>query len=168
MGSLRILIVRSPSASIPVRTTPELQGFDLCADLPHPVVLGPQQREVIPTGLSLGIPEGARALIRPRECLALQYGVTVANGPWWIAHGCNDEVRVALVNRGAQPYTVAPGSRIAQVLFSPGDNVLFVPVASLQGTPRHEERLGNLVPRGASEAAQTLAVGSTAAARQVG
>ncbi len=96
-------------------------GMDLCAAVAtdQPVVLQPGGRCLIPTGLSVEIPQGLEAQVRPRSGLALKHGITVCNSPGTIDADYRGEISVVLVNLGDQSFTVERGSRIAQMVITP-------------------------------------------------
>ncbi len=94
-------------------------GADLRADICSELILNPGERQIIPTGLRLQIPEGFEAQIRPRSGLALKHGVTLLNAPGTIDSDYRGEVKVILINLSDRAYTVRPGVRIAQIIFAP-------------------------------------------------
>jgi dUTP pyrophosphatase len=91
-------------------------GCDLRAAVDHPLVLEPGARALVPTGLAIALPRGWEAQVRPRSGLAVKYGVTVLNAPGTIDSDYRGEVRVILINHGDQPFVIARGERIAQVV----------------------------------------------------
>ncbi len=102
---------------MPVLGTSGASGRDLHALLSEPVTIEPLGRVLIPTGISLEIPQGYEAQIRPRSGLALKHGVTVLNSPGTIDSDYRGEVGVILVNLSSSPFTVNNGDRIAQMVF---------------------------------------------------
>ena len=80
------------------------------------VLLEPGVPQLVPTGLTLEVPPGYEAQVRPRSGLALKHAITMPNGPGTIDPGYRGEVRVILLNLGREPYTVHAGDRIAQVI----------------------------------------------------
>ncbi len=82
------------------------------------LVIEPGARDLVPTGITLAIPEGFEAQVRPRSGLALRHGVTVLNAPGTIDADYRGEVGVILVNHGAAPYEIVRGARIAQIVFA--------------------------------------------------
>ncbi len=103
---------------LPTYQTDGAAGMDLRAALDEPVILGSLERRLIPTGLSLEIPEGYEAQVRPRSGLAAKLGVTVLNTPGTIDSDYRGEVGVVLVNLSKESCTIAPGDRIAQLVFA--------------------------------------------------
>ena len=78
--------------------------------------LDPGVPRLVPTGLTLEVPSGYEAQVRPRSGLALKHAITVPNAPGTIDPGYRGEVRVILLNLGREPYTVHAGDRIAQLI----------------------------------------------------
>src|SRR5208282_144768 len=101
---------------LPAYATEHAAGMDLRAALPAdgPLTLAPLQRALVPTGLSLAIPIDFEGQVRPRSGLALKHGLTCLNTPGTIDADYRGEVKVLLVNLGAEPFTITRGERIAQ------------------------------------------------------
>src|SRR5215468_11888292 len=95
-------------------------GLDLVAAVASdaPVVIAPGRWAAIPTGLALELPPGSEGQVRPRSGLAAQHGVTVLNAPGTIDADYRGEVKVLLVNLGAEPFAVTRGMRIAQLVIA--------------------------------------------------
>ena len=89
-------------------------GLDLCAV--EAVTLAPGVPLLVPTGLSIELPPGYEAQIRPRSGLALKHAITIPNGPATIDPGYRGEIRVILLNLGREAYTIHAGDRIAQMI----------------------------------------------------
>lgn len=132
---LRIQRLRS-SATLPVRATGGAAGLDLCADLDAELVLAPGGRALVPTGLSIALPQGHEGQVRPRSGLAAKFGVTVLNAPGTIDEDYRGEVKVILVNHGDAPFTIRHGERIAQLVVAPVTHVVLDEVTSLDATER--------------------------------
>jgi len=94
-------------------------GLDLMAAINEPFVLKPFERTLIPTGISIALPEGYEAQIRPRSGLALKHGLTVLNSPGTIDADYRGEIQVILINLGHVEFTIERGMRIAQMILSP-------------------------------------------------
>ena len=110
---------------LPEYQTDCASGMDLAAAVPEaaPVTIAPGARALIPTGLAMGIPIGLEGQVRPRSGLALKHGVTVLNAPGTIDADYRGEVGVLLINHGTEPFTIARGDRIAQLVFAPVSHV---------------------------------------------
>jgi len=113
-------------------------GMDLVAavDESNPVVLQPGERQLIPTGLSIELPPGMEAQVRPRSGLALKNGITVLNSPGTIDADYRGEVSVVLINLGQEDFTVFRGSRIAQLVVAPVVQLEVLVVEALSTTTR--------------------------------
>ncbi|TKA95738.1 dUTP diphosphatase [Cereibacter changlensis] len=126
---------------LPRYETAGAAGADLRANLPEAqraagLELAPMQRMVVPTGLRLEIPEGFEAQIRPRSGLALKHGLTVPNTPGTIDSDYRGPLGVLLINLGAEPYLIAHGDRIAQMVVAPVVQADFLTVEGLGQTAR--------------------------------
>ncbi len=103
---------------IPQYMTEGASGMDLFASLEKEVTLGPGERKLIPTGVSVAIPEGYEGQVRPRSGLAIQKGIGIVNGPGTIDSDYRGEIGVLLINFGKESFTVRNGERIAQMVIS--------------------------------------------------
>ncbi len=112
----RVLPARGEALPLPTYATEGSAGLDLRADAA--VTLGPGERALVPTGISLAIPPGFEGQVRPRSGLALREGITCLNTPGTIDSDYRGEVSVILVNLGQKPVTIARGERIAQLVFA--------------------------------------------------
>lgn len=123
MQSVTILLKRVRPASdplpLPKYMTAGAAGMDLMADLTEPVELAPGARALIPSGISVEIPAGFEAQIRPRSGLALRHGVTLLNSPGTIDADYRGEIMVLMINLGQQSYVVHRAERIAQMIVAP-------------------------------------------------
>ena len=94
-------------------------GLDLVAAFDSPLILAPGKRALVPTGLSMALPAGFEAQVRPRSGLAAKHGVTVLNTPGTIDADYRGEVKVILINLGDDPFEIVRGERIAQIVIAP-------------------------------------------------
>lgn len=120
--TVAIEIARLPGAEglpLPSRATPGAAGYDLCAAVQGDVVLAPGERRLIPTGFGVAIPTGFEGQIRPRSGLALRHGVVLPNSPGTIDSDYRGELQVIIWNASSQPFSVARGDRIAQLVIAP-------------------------------------------------
>ncbi len=122
---------------LPSYATSQSAGMDLTAALEEALELGPGDRALIPTGLSIALPKGFEAQVRPRSGLAVKYGVTVLNTPGTIDADYRGEVKVILINHGKEPFTIKRGMRIAQMVVERFSHVNWEVVEELE---KNEER----------------------------
>jgi len=121
MEMVDVAVSRLPHAegvALPAYETAASAGMDLRAAVPDetPTVLAPGDRALVPTGLRIALPKGYEGQVRPRSGLAHDRGVTVLNSPGTIDADYRGEVKVLLVNHGAEPFAVERGMRIAQLV----------------------------------------------------
>lgn len=128
---------------LPAYATERSAGLDLAAAIDLPVILAPGERQAIPTGFAIALPEGYEAQVRPRSGLALRHGVTVLNSPGTIDADYRGEIRVILVNLGQEAVTVQRGDRIAQLVVAPVTRAAWQETAALPGTARGEGGFGS-------------------------
>ncbi|HIG74094.1 MAG TPA: dUTP diphosphatase [Bacteroidetes bacterium] len=123
---------------LPEPSTDGSAGLDLRAAVPEdePVTLAPGAFALVPTGLCLALPPGTEGQVRPRSGLAAKFGVTVLNSPGTVDADYRGEVKVILINHGAEPFEVTRGERIAQMVVARYETVRFVAVDSLDETAR--------------------------------
>lgn len=139
----QVRIVNHGDQPLPAYATPLSAGMDLHAHLPAPITLAPLQRALVPTGLSIELPEGTEAQIRPRSGLALKHGITCLNSPGTIDADYRGEVKVLLVNLSDTPFEIKPGERIAQMVVAHHARVEWLPVEALSTTLRGEGGFGH-------------------------
>ena len=118
-------------------------GTDLLAAVTDTVVLQPMQRALVETGISIALPVGYEAQVRPRSGLAAKHGVTVLNTPGTIDADYRGEIKVILINLGSEPFTIQRGDRIAQMIVAPVSRVSWEAVAQLPETQRGEGGFGS-------------------------
>lgn len=145
MTAVGVLVARLPGAD-PAVPLPSYQsdgaaGMDVAANLPAEartagIVVAPGARALVPTGLSLAIPEGWEVQIRPRSGLALREGLTLLNSPGTIDSDYRGEVGVIVVNHGDRPLTIEHGMRIAQMVLAPVARMALTEAPELAATGR--------------------------------
>ena len=143
MEELEVLVARDQSASLPSYATASSSGMDLRACVPEPIELKPLERALIPTGIRICIPDGFEAQVRPRSGLAVEFGVTVLNTPGTIDADYRGEVKVILINLGAEPFVVRSGDRVAQMVFHKTARVSWREVDELPQTERGSGGFGS-------------------------
>ncbi len=135
--SVRIAVKRLPHGEglpLPAYASAGAAGMDVVAA--ESLTLAPGARAAVATGFALAIPEGWEVQVRPRSGLALRHGVTCLNTPGTIDSDYRGEVKVILANLGAEPFAVARGERIAQLVPAPVTHAEFAEVESLDDTAR--------------------------------
>lgn len=141
--TVKVRRVRPSDLPLPKYHTPLSAGMDLLADLSEEVALEPLERRLIPTGLSLELPEGFEAQIRPRSGLALKQGLTCLNTPGTIDADYRGEVGVLLINLSKERVVLRRGDRIAQMVVAPSVQATLVEVQVLTDTARGEGGFGS-------------------------
>jgi len=137
------LLPHADTLGLPSYATEHAAGMDLCAAIDNDVVIEPGKRMLVPTGLSIALPEGMEAQVRPRSGLALKHGITVLNSPGTIDADYRGEVQVILANLGTEPFTVTRGMRIAQMVVAPYARVTWNEVSALTSTTRGARGFGS-------------------------
>ncbi|NDB84935.1 MAG: dUTP diphosphatase [Alphaproteobacteria bacterium] len=116
----------SQNAIIPTYATELSAGLDIFACISGKIEINPGEVQIIPSGIGLALPEGYEAQIRPRSGLAAKNGVTVLNSPGTIDADYRGEVKVILINHGANPFIVENEMRIAQLVVAPVQRISFI------------------------------------------
>ena len=131
-------------ARVPAYTTAGAAAADLCAVLDAPLTLAPMQRALVPTGLAIELPGPETvALVYARSGLSIKHGLCMANGVGVIDSDYRGELRVPMINLGAEAYTIQPGERVAQLCIAPVYAAAFVPAEALGDTARGEGGFGS-------------------------
>ena len=137
--TVEIEIVRLPHGhdlQLPDYATAAAAGADLLAAVDGDIELQPRERRIVPTGISIALPVGFEAQVRPRSGLAARNGVTVANAPGTIDADYRGEVGVILVNLGREPFRITRGMRIAQLVVARHARAQWREVEELDRTAR--------------------------------
>jgi dUTP diphosphatase len=140
---LLIKIVNNSNHDLPKYKTSGSAGIDLKANIKLPVTLKPFERRLISTGISMAIPEGYEGQIRGRSGLALNHGITLANGIGTIDSDYRGEIKVILVNLGEKDFIVNDGDRIAQFVLNKYEKIEFKQIEILETTSRGEGGFGH-------------------------
>lgn len=133
---MEVEIINKSKHRLPSYATSLSAGMDIRANIDRPIELQPLQRVLVPTGLFLALPEGFEAQVRPRSGLALKKGITVLNSPGTIDADYRGEVCVILVNLSNEPFVIADGERIAQMVIARHEQVEWREVEVLGETER--------------------------------
>jgi len=146
MKQILVSIIQLPHGAdlpLPAYATSHSAGVDLMAAIDGDIILQPMQRQLIPTGLAIALPDGYEAQIRPRSGLAFKNGVTIANAPGTIDADYRGEIKALLINLGAENFTVTRGMRIAQMVVAPVSQVKWSQLESLDETARADGGFGS-------------------------
>jgi dUTP pyrophosphatase len=139
---LKVKILRE-GVTLPKYQTDHSAGLDLCACIDKDIILMPGERVLVPTGISIELPDGYEAQVRPRSGLAINHGVTVLNSPGTIDPDYRGEVKVIIINLGKEPFVIKNGMRIAQMVISKFERVEVEVVEELSQTRRGEGGFGS-------------------------
>ena len=123
---------------LPAYETIGSAGMDVRAAVAEddPMVLMPGERAMVPTGLSVAIPQGYEIQVRPRSGLAAKHGLTCLNTPGTIDSDYRGEIKVILINLGQEAFTIQRGERIAQLVLAPVTQLAWQKVSALDETDR--------------------------------
>lgn len=140
---MKVKIVNHSPFDLPAYATEFSAGMDLRADLQEPLVLASLERAMVPTGLHIELPAGYEAQVRPRSGLAAKHGISIVNSPGTIDADYRGEIKVILVNLSSEPFTIAPGERIAQMVVARHERVEWEPAEELGSSERGEGGFGS-------------------------
>jgi dUTP pyrophosphatase len=118
---MKLAILRLPHAAdlpLPTYATEGSAGLDLLAAVDAEIVLQPRERKLVPTGLSIALPLGYEAQVRPRSGLALNHGITLINSPGTIDSDYRGEIKCPMINHGDEPFRITRGMKIAQMIIA--------------------------------------------------
>lgn len=149
--SVEVLITASV---LPSYAHPGDAGADLHSS--EAVLLAPGARALVGTGVAIALPDGFAAFVVPRSGLAVKHGITIVNSPGTVDAGYRGEIKVTLLNTDQrEPYTIAVGDRIAQLIIMPVTRATFIPVGHLPGSQRGEGGFGSTGLNGPSTGGTT-------------
>lgn len=140
---MKIKIVNRSHHALPQYATALSAGLDLRANLEEDITLQPMERRLVPTGLSIALPEGYEAQVRPRSGLALKHGITLLNTPGTIDADYRGEIGVIMVNLSDTPFNIADGDRIAQLVIARYEQAEWEAVEALDCTERGDGGFGH-------------------------
>ena len=146
MADLHLPVQRLPHAEgldLPRYETAGAAGMDLMAAVSDTLTLAPSERAAVPTGLAVAIPEGYEAQVRPRSGLAFRHGLTILNAPGTIDSDYRGEIKVLLINLGADHVHIERGMRIAQMVLAPVCRASLDLVHTLDETGRGDGGFGS-------------------------
>ena len=141
--TVEILVTRlDPTIDAPAYAKPGDAGADLCSRIDF--VLEPGERALIPTGISIALPQGYVALVHPRSGLAIKHGISMVNTPGTVDAAFRGELQIILINHDLrEAFTIKKGDRIAQLVIQKVERANFVEVESLPGTHRADGGFGS-------------------------
>lgn len=144
MPSISVQISRLPHGEdlpLPQQATPGSAGYDLASA--EEVILQPMERKLVATGIRIAIPHGFECQIRPRSGLAIRHGISLPNTPATIDSDYRGEIKVPMINLGAESFTITRGMRIAQMIFAEVAHAVFSEVSDLPESDRGEGGFGS-------------------------
>ncbi|MCI5979803.1 MAG: dUTP diphosphatase [Sodaliphilus pleomorphus] len=133
---MQVKIVNKSPNALPAYSTEQSAGMDLRAWLTAPVTLQPLERKLIPTGISIALPQGYECQLRPRSGMALKRGLTLLNTPGTIDADYRGEIGVIVVNLSNEPQTIENGERLCQMVVARHETVDWEAVDTLDSTQR--------------------------------
>ena len=131
------------SFDLPKYQTEGSVGMDLSAFIENDILIKPNERELIPTGIAISLPQNIEGQVRPRSGLSLKYGITVLNSPGTIDSDYRGEIKVILINHGNEDFLIKNNDRIAQLVFNEVLKVSFKEVKDLDQTSRDQKGFGS-------------------------
>jgi dUTP pyrophosphatase len=143
MARINIPIVNLSNNPLPEYATPGSSGMDLRANLAEELSFEPFQRMLVPTGISIALPEGYEAQVRPRSGLAIKQGFTCLNSPGTIDADYRGEIKVILINLSQERQVIHHGDRIAQLVIQQVEKANWIPAEALNETERNAGGFGH-------------------------
>lgn len=146
MKKIQVLVERTKEGkdlNLPKYQTEQSAGMDLYACTHEEITLEPGEVRLVPTGIKIAIPDGFEAQIRPRSGLALKYGISMVNTPGTIDADYRGEIKVIMINHGSKAFTFNHEERIAQMVFNPIVQGIFVETQELESSVRGEGGFGH-------------------------
>src|SRR5215217_7592680 len=143
MQQISIKLVNESDNDIPQYATAGSAGMDIRANLKEPVNLKPLQRQMIPTGLFIELPDGYEAQVRPRSGMATKQGITCLNSPGTVDSDYRGEIKIILINLSDSEQTIQHGDRIAQLIIAKVERAQWQLVQQLNNSTRGEGGFGH-------------------------
>ncbi|MDE6611480.1 MAG: dUTP diphosphatase [Muribaculaceae bacterium] len=143
MERIDIKVINTSDLELPQYASSQAAGMDIRAAVDTPIVIAAGARALIPTGLSVELPEGFEIQLRPRSGLALRSGITLLNSPGTIDADYRGEIGVILINHSDQPFTIERGDRICQMVVAPCMQAVWHPCDTLAESDRAEGGFGH-------------------------
>jgi len=143
MAKIKVRIINQSPNPLPEYATQGSAGMDIRAWLDAPTYLNPLERQLIRTGLSIELPKGYEAQVRPRSGLAIKYGLTCLNSPGTIDADYRGEIKIILINLSQEIQVIQPGERIAQLVIQEVLRVKWKQVEIIEETERNDGGFGH-------------------------
>ena len=143
MSQIEVKIINRSNNPLPAYATAGSSGMDLRAHLDNPVHLAPGERQLIPTGIFIELPDGFEAQVRPRSGLALKHGLTCLNSPGTVDADYRGELKVILVNLSQEDQVIHSGDRIAQMVVQKVERVGWEEVQEIAESERNQGGFGH-------------------------
>ncbi len=140
---MRIPLINKSKHTVPSYKTAGSAGMDIRANLTEPIILGPNQRKAVSTGLFLELPDNYEIQVRPRSGLALKNGISVLNSPGTIDSDYRGEISVILINCSNEDFVIKDGDRIAQIVLSKFETIEWSEVNTIKPTDRGSGGFGS-------------------------
>jgi dUTP pyrophosphatase len=136
-------LAHAQDLAMPAYATPGAAGLDLLAANERDIELSVGARVAVPCGISLAMPKGYEAQVRPRSGIALNHGVTVLNSPGTVDSDYRGEVKAILINLGEKPFCITRGMKVAQLVIARHERVSVEEVTELPSTSRGDGGFGS-------------------------
>lgn len=143
MQTVQVNIVNNSSNPLPAYATAGSAGMDLRANLDEPLALHPFERNLIPTGMFIELPDGYEAQIRPRSGMALKQGITCLNSPGTVDSDYRGELKIILINLSDTVQVINHGDRIAQMIIAKTERAELQEVQQLNVSQRGDGGFGH-------------------------
>ena|ERR1700730_3008414 len=143
MSKIEVRIINQSTNPLPEYATEGSAGMDLRASLQEPISMKPLERQLIPTGLFIELPEGFEGQVRPRSGLAIKHGITCLNSPGTIDADYRGEIKIILINLSQEIQTIQPGDRIAQLIIQEVARIKWKEVEIIAETERNQGGFGH-------------------------
>jgi dUTP pyrophosphatase len=143
MPQIQVKIINRSSNPLPDYATVGSSGMDIRASLESSLSIKPLERVLVPTGISIELPQGYEAQVRPRSGLAIRQGITCLNTPGTIDSDYRGEIKIILINLSQEDQVINPGDRIAQMVVQKCEQVVWKEVEDIEATERNTGGFGH-------------------------
>jgi len=136
MSKIDVKVICDSGVKLPEYMTVGASGMDVYAFIENPIVLKSLERVLVPTGISVEIPQGYEIQVRPRSGLAIKHGITLLNTPGTIDSDYRGEIKIIMVNLSGSDYTINPNERIAQFVLAKVETMAWKSVETIENSKR--------------------------------